>query len=73
MIPKRVKTQYIRDIYDVIGVVGLTNDALVDYNWMTEQNRVLLCGCISVAVVLKNGIDKYFEEMEQVNKESEED
>ncbi|MDF5729659.1 MAG: hypothetical protein PUP92_17050 [Rhizonema sp. PD38] len=62
MTSKKVKTQYIRDLYDVRDMVGLANDAINDYSWMREESRDLLCGCIVFATVIKNSLDRYFEQ-----------
>ncbi len=68
----KVRSEYSKSIYEVTQLLSLVNDSIKNYLVLSEQNRVLMCGVLTLAVVVKNGIDRYFEESE-IDEQSVED
>ncbi|MDF5717599.1 MAG: hypothetical protein PUP93_27960 [Rhizonema sp. NSF051] len=58
----KVRSEYSKSVYDVTTLLGVINDSIKNYFVLSEQNRVLMCGILTLAVVVKHGFDQYFEE-----------
>ena len=58
----KVRSEYSRSVYYIVNLVGIINDSLKKYFVLSEKNRVLLSGFLVLAVVVKEGIDRHFDE-----------